>query len=511
MKKVAIYSRKSKETDTGESIKNQIQFCKDYFIRKNDDQYEFEIFQDEGFSGGNINRPEFQRMILEAQQGNFNVIACYKVDRIGRNIIDFMNTFDTLQKNDVSLVSVTEGFDPNTPVGMMMMTLLAGFAEMERMNIAQRVKDNMQALAKLGRWSGGTPPTGYKAVRTQNGDKTCMYLEFIPEYRDVITKIYSLAANGSTTYEINKLTDIPQKTVLNIISNPAYCKSDQLSKKYLENIGFEVYGELTGNGYLPYNRRKRDKHGKKMFNAKGMFVAVSIHEAPIDSELWIKANSKIKQRGDECKPRISQYSFLAHLVKCKCGSGMYITTGHPSRKDGMRKYYFCCSKKKQGANCDSKRIRVDYIEQDVLELLKNFSLNADFLRAYVNNKTSKREDPEVLVKRYKKNINKLDSQLDNLTKNLSNLKGKAADKVIESMNNISVQIDKLNQKVFSLEHEKIMNTVDELNIDKMQKYIQRGLKVWDIIDITQKQNYMQNIIKEIKMLEDEEFKVILKV
>lgn len=79
------------------------------------------------------------------------------------------------------------------------------------------------------------------------------------------------------------------------------------------------------------------------------------------------------------------------------------------------------------------------------------------------------------------------------------------------MNNISVQIDELNQKVFSLEHEKIMNTVDELNIDKIQKYIQRGLGIWDVIDIAQKQNYMQNIIKEVKMLENEEFKVILKI
>ena len=74
-----------------------------------------------------------------------------------------MNTFDILKKNKVSLVSITEGFDPTTPVGMMLMTMIAGFAEMERMNIAQRVKDNMNALAKMGRWLGGTPPTGYKS------------------------------------------------------------------------------------------------------------------------------------------------------------------------------------------------------------------------------------------------------------------------------------------------------------------------------------------------------------
>ena len=72
MKRIAIYSRKSRETDTGESIKNQIQMCKDYFLKQND-KYTFEIFQDEGFSGGNTNRPEFQRMMLFAKQKKFDI------------------------------------------------------------------------------------------------------------------------------------------------------------------------------------------------------------------------------------------------------------------------------------------------------------------------------------------------------------------------------------------------------------------------------------------------------
>ncbi|MCD3234577.1 recombinase family protein [Clostridium botulinum] len=56
--KIAIYSRKSVETDKGESIKNQIEICKEYFLRR-DNNIEFEIFEDEGFSGGNTNRPAF--------------------------------------------------------------------------------------------------------------------------------------------------------------------------------------------------------------------------------------------------------------------------------------------------------------------------------------------------------------------------------------------------------------------------------------------------------------------
>jgi DNA invertase Pin-like site-specific DNA recombinase len=177
--RVAIYSRKSIETDTGESIKNQIAICKRYFQREND-ECTFEIFEDEGFSGGNTNRPDFKRMMELVNANQFDAIAVYKLDRIARNIVDFVNTYDELERLNVKLVSVTEGFDPSTPIGKMMMMLLASFAEMERMNIAQRVKDNMKELAKLGRWSGGTTPPGYNVEKIQEGSKVSAYLKLIP-------------------------------------------------------------------------------------------------------------------------------------------------------------------------------------------------------------------------------------------------------------------------------------------------------------------------------------------
>ena len=59
---IAIYSRKSKFTSKGESIENQIQLCKDYAITHFED-VEFRIYEDEGFSGGNTDRPQFQQLL----------------------------------------------------------------------------------------------------------------------------------------------------------------------------------------------------------------------------------------------------------------------------------------------------------------------------------------------------------------------------------------------------------------------------------------------------------------
>ena len=495
MKLIAIYSRKSKETDTGESIKNQIQMCKDYFKRQ-DEECTFEIFQDEGFSGGNINRPEFQRMMLLAKQKKFDIIACYKVDRIARNIIDFMNTFDILQKNDVTLVSITEGFDPNTPIGMMMMTLIAGFAEMERMNIAQRVKDNMAALAKMGRWSGGTPPSGYKSVKVENGTKKEMYLDLIPEWKNKIEFIFKGVAEGHTCMHIATLLNMPAKTIANIINNPIYCKSDSLSKKYLESLGYEVFGELDGQGYLAYNRRPRSKGGKKLFNAEGMFVAVSKHEAIIDSTLWISANIQIKKRGEEARPRISQFSFLAHLVKCKCGTGMSITPGN-KRKNGSRTYYFMCSgqKSNKASNCETGWIRIDYLEEDILEMLHEAAVDRNILEKYITKKTDRNIEKE--IKELKKIIKINTSKLDSLAEKLVLFEGSAVNIVINKMNELSKENDKLNQDLFELERENLLDTIDTNNINILQSNIQKLLSIWDMLDMETKQSEIRNIIKKI--------------
>lgn len=494
MKNIAIYSRKSKDTDKGESIKNQIQMCKDYFARYNED-CEYEVFQDEGFSGKNIDRPSFQRMMILAKHNKFDIVACYRVDRISRNIVDFMNTFDILEKHNVSLVSISEGFDPNTPGGKMMLIMLGGFAEMERMNIAQRVKDNMQSLAQIGRWSGGTTPTGYKSIQIEISNKIETYLELIPEWKDKIKNVFEYLAKGNTIRQSAKILNLPNKTVANIVNNPVYCTSDELSMKYLQTLGYKVFGELDGHGYLSYNRRPRAKNGKKLYNSKEMFVAVSKHEAIVDSALWIAANEQIKKRGQEARPRISQNSFLSHLVKCNCGSGMYITPGN-KRKDGSRTFYFVCSAQRYNkSKCDSGWINANFLEEDIIEFLKASSKDKNYLIKYISKKADRNVDQEIKI--LKKKIETNNKKIDNLTDNLTLLVGSAAISAVNKMNEISKENERLNDELLTLERENLLSTFDKFNIDILQENIIKHLDIWNNLSNEEKQLAIKDIIKEI--------------
>ena len=90
-KQYVIYSRKSKFTGKGESIENQIELCRQYIAMHfgEDASENVLVYEDEGFSGGNLERPQFKKMMKDSQKIAFAAIVVYRLDRISRNIGDF--------------------------------------------------------------------------------------------------------------------------------------------------------------------------------------------------------------------------------------------------------------------------------------------------------------------------------------------------------------------------------------------------------------------------------------
>ena len=146
LKNIAVYSRKSKFTGKGESIDNQIEMCKAYLKMHFSDKYDYmniTVFEDEGFSGGNTNRPQFQEMLKMIKERKFDTLICYRLDRISRNTGDFVKLIEELKQYGVSFISIKENFDTNTPLGTAMMMVSSIFAQLERDTIAERIRDNM--------------------------------------------------------------------------------------------------------------------------------------------------------------------------------------------------------------------------------------------------------------------------------------------------------------------------------------------------------------------------------
>ena len=123
VKQYVIYSRKSKFTGKGESIENQIELCRQYIAMHFGEEAAENVlvYEDEGFSGGNLERPQFKKMMKDSQKIAFAAIVVYRLDRISRNIGDFAKLIEDLGDRHIDFISIREQFDTSSPMGRAMM------------------------------------------------------------------------------------------------------------------------------------------------------------------------------------------------------------------------------------------------------------------------------------------------------------------------------------------------------------------------------------------------------
>ena len=95
----AIYSRKSVLTGRGESIENQVELCRSYLaahypgVRPE----EVAVYEDEGFSGKDFQRPQFRRMLEDIRRARPEALVCYRLDRVSRSVGDFADLIRRLE------------------------------------------------------------------------------------------------------------------------------------------------------------------------------------------------------------------------------------------------------------------------------------------------------------------------------------------------------------------------------------------------------------------------------
>ena len=156
-KTTAIYVRRSvSDADKGNnslSIAAQREECISFLGEGAD----FRIYCDDGKSGKDIeHRPAFQEMMTDARNGEISRIIVKKYDRFSRNMREYLNITDTLDKLGVSVISLSEPFNTETKEGRMMRNNLLNFAEFERETIAARVADAYNTKAReTGFYQGG--------------------------------------------------------------------------------------------------------------------------------------------------------------------------------------------------------------------------------------------------------------------------------------------------------------------------------------------------------------------
>ena len=189
--RAVIYARFSSARQQEQSIDGQVRYCTQYAEQRG---YQVvDIYADRAISGTTDERPEFQRMIADAKLHKFDYIIVWKLDRFSRDRYASAMYKHELKKNNVKVLSATEGIGEGDE-SVILEAILEAMAEMYVKQLSQNVTRGMREAALQGHHASGTAPYGY---RTE--DKK---LVIIPEEAAVVKYVFEQYAKGVSKREI---------------------------------------------------------------------------------------------------------------------------------------------------------------------------------------------------------------------------------------------------------------------------------------------------------------------
>jgi DNA invertase Pin-like site-specific DNA recombinase len=146
--RAAIYARVSTFEQTAE---NQLAEVRRYVENRG---WTAREYVDTGVSGSKDRRPALDELVRDAKRRRFDVVVCWKLDRLGRNLKHLIALLEDFQALGVAFVSLAEGIDATTPAGRLQMHILGAIAEFERARIAERVRLGLARVKAEGRQLG---------------------------------------------------------------------------------------------------------------------------------------------------------------------------------------------------------------------------------------------------------------------------------------------------------------------------------------------------------------------
>ncbi len=534
-KVIAIYARKSKATDKGESLQVQVEKCKQLARYKYSDFIiEFIIYEEqEGKTGANLDREKFKELMNDIINGNksINILIVYKLDRLTRSVQDFTEIYEVLNAHGTEFISVKEDFDTTTPMGRAMLTITVVFAQLEREVIAERIQDSMLELAKRGRWLGGKTPFAYESKLTTyinhaGQEKRKNHLEVIPGEAEIIEKVYSSYLElGSLTkveayllehkYKTRSDADFRRYSIKFILANPVYCRADWNAYEYFLNNGYSIYAskeEFDGeHGIMAYNKTLSVKYCDTNVDIKesrwrkkeDWVIAVGEHRPLIESRDWIKVQ-KMLDINKEKSYRASRTTnaLLSGVLKCKCGHSMRPKTSGNRNYEGEKAFYYLCEMKERskGTRCKASNIAGNVLDKIIVE--KIMGLEKEILPIYNKDLFKyKKMKREYKICSTSKN-NYIISQIDKTKRYLINinkaiLKATTDEAIDNFIEQYQMYLEELKQLEASLSNEIIeeVNEFDEKGLIELLSAFDE--KIWDEMSYEQKKYAIKELIEEI--------------
>ncbi len=301
----AIYGRQSIDKKDSISIESQFEFCR-YELKGG----EAKEYKDKGYSGKNIERPDFQRLLKDIRTGLIQRVIVYRLDRISRSIVDFAKLMELFKQFKVEFVSCTEKFDTSTPMGRAMLNICIVFAQLERESIQMRVTDAFYSRCAKGYYMRGRAPYGIDTEPiVMDGIKTKRLIETAEmEYAELMYEMYAepeTSYGDITRYFTENEIQVYGKTlkrgfVAQLLRNPVYVQADMDIYEHFKVQGAKIESppELFTGDYSCYLYQGRE--------GEENILVIAPHKGRIPSALWLNAANGVTYM--RCRQRVENKS-----------------------------------------------------------------------------------------------------------------------------------------------------------------------------------------------------------
>ncbi len=332
-----------------------------------------EFFVDDGYSGTNFNRPDWQRLSALIDEGKIGTIIVKDMSRLGRDYLQVgMYTEMVFPNNDIRFIAINNGVDSINGTENDMTPFINIFNEFYAKDTSRKIRAVAKAKGESGKPLTTQPPYGY--LKDPN-DKTHWIID--EEAAKVVKEIYSLCVNG---YGPSQIADI--LTERGVDSPSIHFKkigltySSLASKSTPDNFWAQRTialildkMEYTGCTVNFKTHTKSYKNKKKIDNPREEWrIFENTHEAIISKETFDTVQ-RIRD-GKRVRNNLGEMPMLSGMVYCAdCGSKLYQVRGKGWPHD--KEYMVCASYRKQSKQtCSSHRIRNVVLEQLILEQLQ---------------------------------------------------------------------------------------------------------------------------------------------
>ena len=287
----AIYLRLSMESYEemdANSLGHQREICLDYLKDKPEIQV-WETYMDNGFSGTNFDRTDFQRMVADIQSGTINCVVVKDLSRFGRNYLDvdeYLN--EKFPQWGVRFISVLEGFDTSVPNkdGFLIIPFRNILNDYYARDFSQKIRSSILARMQSGEFVGNSFNTPYGYIRDGEQKK----LRINPETAPVVQMIFKLRSEGVS---LNRICTMLNRQDIPCPSKYLYLKGATQAESYADRLwNYGTVRNMTNNevylGHLIHHKVEyyKSTNSKRILPPEEHICIRNAHEPLVSQEVF---------------------------------------------------------------------------------------------------------------------------------------------------------------------------------------------------------------------------------